>query len=82
MEAVSYFCIAGLHEDLVEVLPYHGFPNDSFLKQLEHFTRYDWLEKQSFCFDREPYVNFSKLITRHGLCFTFNAVENMYRTDT
>lgn len=56
-------------------------PEDDVMSQLEHFTRYDWIKSQSFCYLQQAQVKMFPVLTSHGLCFSFGADENILRNE-
>lgn len=55
--------------------------SDMLLKNLENFTRYEWLRKQSFCLENQPMVKLVQRITEKGLCFTSSGDNQMLNDD-
>lgn len=62
-----------------------GFEPESdmpFMEQLAFYTRYDWTENQSICFEGKSSVTLTPVPAPAGLCFTLGADREFLNHDT
>jgi hypothetical protein len=52
-----------------------------FLANLMNFTRFDWLQQQSFCYGRQSKLKTVERLTQKGHCFTFNGNDQLIEED-
>lgn len=80
MLAASTVCSAELEGALRKI---YNKTSDSFsfTSSLEHYTRYDWMMNQSFCYNGKA-VSMQKTLTYGGIGFSYNADPNMLNRET
>jgi predicted nucleic acid-binding protein len=82
VEAASYFCDS--RYDYSVIASSYGVIKEnvrSYVHQLESFTRYEWIERQSFCFEGKSSITLIPVITIDGLCFTLNGDQNIFNRE-
>lgn len=55
--------------------------SDMLLRNVENFTRYDWVKNQSFCWKDNKKFKFIERLGETGLCFVLNGNENLLRSE-
>jgi hypothetical protein len=83
VEAASSFCDRYDYSVVTSDAMYGPITNNirSYTHQLESFTRYEWIERQSFCFEGKSSLTLTPVIAVDGLCFTLNGDQNIFNRE-
>lgn len=70
--AMAMICDRILEKYILYDDAHSDFRSDQFITQIEAFTRYEWIQHQSFCWKNQAKIQFLQLMSYSGTCFTFN----------
>jgi hypothetical protein len=68
---LSHICNRAI-DPKIKVEP-SAFEGDGFTKQIEEFTQFEWVRKNSFCWKSYPKIMLKQTLTELGVCFELNS---------
>jgi hypothetical protein len=72
---MSYFQLS--HSKQVNV----DLQRQKIIEKMQIFTRYDWMQQQSFCHGRKSNLKLMERLTKRGVCFMLNGQQDLVRAD-
>lgn len=80
LHAGSYTCNISVYQYFSEYYAFdpRTFSSLTFMDKLKSFVSNEWIQDQSLCYENQGFVELSLMLTRGGLCYTFNYDDEIY----